>query len=377
MRFLLLVLLLAAAAAAEDASPEKVGPGSRMTAAALSDATWIQGDPLQEFEPGRVYLVECWATWCGPCIAAIPHVNELHKAYRDRGLRVIGANVFEDDVDVVRSFVAERQDGMSYPVVFTGTGSVFESEWLKAAGIRGIPNAFVVRDGTLLMTVHPAHVTNEMVEALLADEVDMERVRKELARGEAARQDATKLVRNCGAALDGNDPALAETMLRALEQLDPAHPFLPMLRIRLHVMRDEWGSAAAAFAAADSGLPRMLCVAVLTAAITGEESHGFTQPVVELVLDAFSTIVAMKGERAGPLDFATRAALAWHADRKNDAAADAARAVRLARADPEPQTSSVELFQQFAAALAQDKRPCLAKLQAARRRAVRPAASEP
>ena len=45
----------------------------------LGKGQWVKGEPVKEFESGKVYVIENWATWCGPCIAAIPHVTEIQK----------------------------------------------------------------------------------------------------------------------------------------------------------------------------------------------------------------------------------------------------------------------------------------------------------
>lgn len=76
---------------------------------------WIKGTPVTDLDPAKVYIVECWATWCAPCRAAMPHVNELHNKYGDR-IVVIGQNVRETDRDAVRSFVAGKGDDMAYRV---------------------------------------------------------------------------------------------------------------------------------------------------------------------------------------------------------------------------------------------------------------------
>ena len=60
--------------------------GAEVNLAAVKNADWIQGEGPVSFEPGKVYVFECWATWCGPCVALIPHVNELHEKYYDQGL---------------------------------------------------------------------------------------------------------------------------------------------------------------------------------------------------------------------------------------------------------------------------------------------------
>ena len=105
--------------------------GSEVSLSAVTEAEWIQGEGPSSFEPGKVYMFECWATWCGPCKALIPHVNELHKKYYDKGLRVYGMNSWEGgSKDKPAKFVKDQGTGMSYPVAYAAEGSAFESQWL-------------------------------------------------------------------------------------------------------------------------------------------------------------------------------------------------------------------------------------------------------
>lgn len=64
---------------------------------------------------GKVVLVEFWATWCPPCREAIPEMEKLHKAYRDKGLVVLGISVDSSGADMVRSFA--REQGITYSVL--------------------------------------------------------------------------------------------------------------------------------------------------------------------------------------------------------------------------------------------------------------------
>ncbi len=55
---------------------------------------WIKGTPVTAFEKGRVYVVEFWATWCGPCIRGMPHLSELARKYKDK-VTITGISILE------------------------------------------------------------------------------------------------------------------------------------------------------------------------------------------------------------------------------------------------------------------------------------------
>src|SRR3954463_3704223 len=109
----LMFSLAALPALAADASKDvtlKVGD----PAPKLSIDKWVKGEPVKEFEKGKVYVVEFWATWCGPCKVSIPHVTKLQAKFKDKGLVVIGVDVWERDLAKVEPFVTEMGDKMNY-----------------------------------------------------------------------------------------------------------------------------------------------------------------------------------------------------------------------------------------------------------------------
>jgi thiol-disulfide isomerase/thioredoxin len=59
---------------------------------------------------GKVILVDFWATWCEPCRALYPIINDLAKQYGPQGLVVIGVSLDDDgEITLVRRFLARHQ----------------------------------------------------------------------------------------------------------------------------------------------------------------------------------------------------------------------------------------------------------------------------
>lgn len=161
-------VITCAAGSAESVDPQVLRLGDPVPAYAPE---WLKGGPVPWQQPGRLYLVECWATWCGPCVDTIPHLDALHRKYGQRGLTVIGQNVWEEDREAVASFVRQQGDAMSYPVAVDDGG--FARHWLQAAGVNGIPAAFLVRDGRLLWQCHPGELKDDDIERMLDGSFDV------------------------------------------------------------------------------------------------------------------------------------------------------------------------------------------------------------
>jgi len=145
---------------------------------------WYKGDPVK-LEADKTYIVECWATWCGPCIAAFPHLSELAKANEGK-ITVIGVNVWErKKPDEVKTFVEGQGDKMSYNVAADGD-AVIANNWLKAAGQNGIPCAFVVSKGKISWIGHPAQLDQKLLTSIVDGTFDVAAYAKEKEKQEAA-----------------------------------------------------------------------------------------------------------------------------------------------------------------------------------------------
>lgn len=210
----LVSLLALTSLPAQDEAAITLRAGDRAPAFAVE--CFLQGEPIAALLPGHVYVLEFWATWCGPCIAAMPHLAELQAQYRDKKVDVLGINVWEDkeyspaSLGKAKAFVAKRGAALGYTMAFDGAAKVMDRGWMQAAGRTSIPCTFVV-DGTgkIAWIGHPTYldlVLDEVVRGTW-DLVDgpkkieagraairaaCEQYRVSLAAGDAAWQAAIK-----------------------------------------------------------------------------------------------------------------------------------------------------------------------------------------
>jgi thiol-disulfide isomerase/thioredoxin len=111
--------------------------------------TDIDGTPVAIGEEtlGKVVLIDFWATWCGPCMAEMPHVKALAKRLADRDdFLLVGVSL---DSDRKRFEEIVAKDGLTWPQHCDGKGS--EGEVVKAYDVTGIPATFVInRKGVIV-----------------------------------------------------------------------------------------------------------------------------------------------------------------------------------------------------------------------------------
>ncbi|MFL6337454.1 MAG: TlpA family protein disulfide reductase [Pyrinomonadaceae bacterium] len=112
---------------------------------------------LSDFR-GRVYVVNLWATWCGPCRVEIPGFNKIYEDYRERGVEFVGltAEDPEDAVETVREFVREMR--MGYRIGWIDKPTILTlANWNTTPtrpGAFAIPQTFVVAaDGHVVLRV--------------------------------------------------------------------------------------------------------------------------------------------------------------------------------------------------------------------------------
>ena len=155
-QLLALLLIITIATHAQDDHPPSLNIGD--TAPSLRVQEWLKGEPVQRFEKGTVYVLEFWATWCIPCKAAMPHLSDLARKYKDR-VTIIGIDIKEDKTtskEKIKAFVDNMGHRMDYNVAIQDS-NFMETDWLYASGEQGIPESFVVNaEGRLAWVGHPS-----------------------------------------------------------------------------------------------------------------------------------------------------------------------------------------------------------------------------
>jgi thiol-disulfide isomerase/thioredoxin len=116
-------------------------------------AHWLRGEPLEGFEEGKVYVLEFWATWCGPCRASMPHLTELQEKYKDYDVTIIG--VSDEPLSTVVDFLCTtdpKAESLWYEKIHytlaTDPDESVKKDYFRAAGQRGIPCSFIIGKDT-------------------------------------------------------------------------------------------------------------------------------------------------------------------------------------------------------------------------------------
>ncbi len=200
---------------------------------------FVKGEAVKEFKTGQIYVVEFWATWCGPCKATIPHLSKLQKELGNKVV-FIGVSVWERDVSKVVPFVKEMGEKMEYRVCTDKVGKDEDASdgpmaknWMTAAEQDGIPAAFIVNgEGKIAWIGHPAQI-DKSLEEVIAGTYDMNKAIATYKKDKAAKAKLRKLSADLGKAQTDGPAAMVKVLDTAIKESPELEEQVGMFKLNL------------------------------------------------------------------------------------------------------------------------------------------------
>lgn len=93
---------------------------------------------------GKLVLVDFWATWCVPCVKAMPDMQKLQEKYAAKDFTVVGISIDDEGIKKVSPFLAKSKVKFTYPILLDS------GETWKQWGVKSVPSVMLVKDGQIL-----------------------------------------------------------------------------------------------------------------------------------------------------------------------------------------------------------------------------------
>ncbi|MCU7494166.1 MAG: TlpA family protein disulfide reductase [Ignavibacteria bacterium] len=98
---------------------------------------------------GKFYLMDFWATWCGPCVGELPGLHEAYQEFKDKNFEILSISLDGSREDVVKF----REGKFKMPWLHAFLDKSFNSEIAKKFGITGIPKVVLVSDQGKILAI--------------------------------------------------------------------------------------------------------------------------------------------------------------------------------------------------------------------------------
>ncbi len=237
--------------------PKLLGPGD--PAPSIAELVSVSGEKLERFEPGTIYVIDFWATWCGPCIKAMPHMSELAKKYKDKSVKVHGISIWETEmradkalVDRVRDFV-QTSETIAYSISYGGDNGDLARRWMNGAGRSTIPTVFVIdKEGKIAWIGHPMMGLDDALAKIVAGTFDPAKEQEAAKQREDNRQIGMRMATRLQQRVQAKDWDAALEIADNIIEIDPvmfAPTSVAKMRILVKELKDaklakEWGNVS-------------------------------------------------------------------------------------------------------------------------------------
>ena len=190
---------------------------------------WLQGEPVSKFQPGKVYVIDFWATWCGACIRGMPHLAQLEAQYKSKGLTIIsftsrdmlGSPAGNGD-EKVAAFARKRAPLLGYRFGYSYDETMCDA-WMKAADRHHLACIFVVDQAGRVAYIGGPLFLDLALQKVLAGDTNAKTIGDEMARVEADYQALCADINRDQKAFFQRDP---EIFFQALGVFEAKYPLL-------------------------------------------------------------------------------------------------------------------------------------------------------
>lgn len=141
----------------------QVGVGAAAPEFRLPEIASGDSVSLRERYAGKVTLVNIWATWCVPCRAEMPSMEQLYTALAPRGFAIAAVSIDEGTVEEVRAFAQEL--GLTFDILHDRSTRIQQTYQTT-----GVPESFLLnREGVIVKRVIGAHDWNSPANRALVE----------------------------------------------------------------------------------------------------------------------------------------------------------------------------------------------------------------
>jgi len=110
----------------------------------------------------KLTLIDFWASWCKPCMKAIPELNKIYEMYTDKGIQVIGINC-DGPRSVSKVAPLSKSLQIKYPVLLD-----LDSKVMNDLNLMAFPTLILVNTEGKILWIHEGYVSGD-AEIIIAE----------------------------------------------------------------------------------------------------------------------------------------------------------------------------------------------------------------